>query len=181
MTEGTAHKKTQFDPSVLMYFWQWITAASGMCSRTAEAALHPVNSQRAQGHPGSFEQGITWVSETFCASPWWSPSRWHLLSQHLGHCEELWLVQLSSPQLFHSLQKTHLGHGLASSSRSWADRAAKSLLPAAGCQAPVHSKALPTLNGRKRWCVGNTQCCRSRGLWQRAHPVPCSLAMGRLL
>lgn len=68
-------------------------------------------------------------------------------------------------------QKTHLGHGLASFSRGWADKAAKSLVPAAGCQAPVYGNAFPTLNGRKRWCVGNTQCCWSRGLWQCARPA----------
>lgn len=78
-------------------------------------------------------------------------------------------------------QTTHLGHGLASSSRSWADKAARSLVPAAGSQASVHGNAFPRMNGRKRWCVGNTQCCQSKGLWQCAHPVSCSLAIRRLL
>lgn len=27
----------------------------------------------------------------------------------------------------------------------------------------THGNAFPRLNGRKRWCVGNTQCCWSRG------------------
>lgn len=40
MAEGTAYeKKTCFDQNVLTYFWQWVTAASGSSSETAEAVL----------------------------------------------------------------------------------------------------------------------------------------------
>lgn len=96
----------------------------------------------------------------------------------MGHCDWCTSPPHSCPILS---QKTRLGHGLAFSSRSCAAKAGRSLVPAVGCQAPVHGNAFPLLNGRKRWCVGNTQCCWSRGLWQRAHPVWCSLAIGRLL
>lgn len=74
--------------------------------------------------------------------------------------------------------KARPGGGLAFSSkrnvsswpRSWAGEAARSLATAAGCQAPVQGNAFPMLNGRKRWCAGNTLCCRCGGAEAAGHP-----------
>lgn len=90
-------------------------------------------------------------------------------------------VQLSSPQLSHSLPENTSGAWFSFILEELGWKSCQSLVPAAGSQAPVHGNAFPRMNGRKRWCVGNTQCCQSRGLWQRAHPVSCSLANRRLL
>lgn len=48
LAEATAYeKKTCLDQNILTYFWQGITAASGTCSGTSEAALRPVNGHMA--------------------------------------------------------------------------------------------------------------------------------------
>lgn len=114
-----------------------------------------------------------------------SPSRWPI---HLANtwatvgadCCWCWPMDLSSLQLPRSALESMAGAGdsLAFSSkrhvcslpRRWAGEAARSLAPAACCQAPAHGDAVPVLNGRKRWCAGNTQCCRRGGAEAACHP-----------
>lgn len=74
-------------------------------------------------------------------------------------------------------QRTWVGSGFAFYSRrnvfllprSWVGKAASSLMTALDCQAPVHDHAFSMLNGRKRWCVGNTLCCQRRGTKAECH------------
>lgn len=53
--------------------------------------------------------------------------------------------------------------------RSWAGKAASSFTTASDYQEPVRDHAFSMLNGRKRWCVGNTLCCQRGGTKAECH------------
>lgn len=137
------------------------------------------------GAPRLFHVGDKlWLKSTLCTTLG-SPLRWPVhWTNAWATLRGLLLVLAHAPLLtvappFPS-QRAWPGGNLAFSSkrnlwlcllpRSWAGEAARSLATVAGCQAPVQGNAFPVLNGRKRWCEGNTLCCRRGGAKAACHP-----------
>lgn len=90
MTEGTAQHIRRKHNLICLY---GILAMNYSCQwdvlKDSWGCLRPCEQPKGKGAPRLLHVEHNWVSEVFCVSPWWSPSRWHLVGQHLGHHGEL--------------------------------------------------------------------------------------------